>query len=530
MNMQPNWSRREFLRFFGGSLCASAATSISLDSFANPASTAIHSIVPTDRDALVIADGLQYRLLMAWGDVINGRGDKFGFNNDFLAWIPVQEDPDDSLLLVNHEYITNGYFLTPDDPEMKLLDDVEIERSEVGCSIVRIRKIRGEWQLVNDDAFNRRIDARTEIPIVSARPIQGRTYATGTLGNCAGGITPWKTFLTCEENYHYEVGEVDLRGGERKISMKSATGWDRFHDMPPEHYGWVVEVDPYIGHAKKHTSMGRFAHESATVVQAADGRCVVYTADDKAEECIYKFIADRPGSLDTGILYVADTDNGRWLPLDVRLNPALATMFSDQTELLIRTREAAHLAGGTKLDRPEDIEQDPVSGALYIALTKHSARPYGSILKIEEKDNDPLALEFSASTFLTGGDATGFACPDNIAFDPKGNLWFTSDISGLEQNKPPYTAFKNNGLFFVPMAGPQSGTVFQLASAPVHAEFTGPCFSQDGRHLFLAVQHPGEFSVDRDHLDSHWPDGGDALPRSGVVVISGGFLDAFSAI
>ena len=75
------------------------------------------------------------------------------------------------------------------------------------------------------------------------------------------------------------------------------------------------------------------------------------------------------------------------------------------------------------------------------------------------------------------------------------------------------------------MSGEDAGRVIQLGSAPVHAEFTGLCFSDDGRSLFLSVQHPGEYSKNIDHLESHWPDGGEALPKPSVIVIEGEFLN-----
>ena len=106
---------------------------------------------------------------------------------------------------------------------------------------------------------------------------------------------------------------------------------------------------------------------------------------------------------------------------------------------------------------------------------------YGSILKIVEDNNDHAALTFQSDTYLAGGEETGFACPDNMAFDLAGNLWFTSDISGSKMNKEPYKAFKNNGLFLVPRSGDQAGQVIQMASAPADAELTGPWFAPDGK-------------------------------------------------
>ncbi len=526
MNRSPYFSRREFVRFISGTTAGLLAGAPGLLAATN--NRQIPFIDPSDEDTVRLADGLGYQILISWGDQINSGGEKFGFNNDYIDYVPLENKQDDLLLWVNHESASIGYFPTPKEGDRKTREDVDLERTEVGGSILRLKKSSGQWNVVDNDRYNRRIDATTPIPFVAEGPIQGTTEAIGTFANCAGGRTPWNTILSCEENYHYYTGEVDL-SEERRYTMQPTVGWERFYDMTPEHFGWVVEIDPFTGSAKKHTSMGRFAHESATVVEAKDGRCVVYSGDDKTGQFVYKMVADEPGSLDRGALYAADTVNGEWLLLDYIANPKLHGHFRSQLDLLIRAREAAALAGATPLDRPEDIERDPASGAIFVTLTKNSGagRPFGSILKIEEDNNDPLQLSFRASTFLTGGERTGFACPDNLAFDKAGNLWFTSDIAGYDLNTPPYSSFKNNGLFIVPMRGEQAGQVIQVGSAPVHAEFTGIRFSIDGRSLFLSVQHPGEESPGIHDLRSHWPGGGSSLPRPSVIVIEGEFLDTF---
>ena len=112
-----------------------------------------------------------------------------------------------------------------------------------------------------------------------------------------------------------------------------------------------------------------------------------------------------------------------------------------------------------------------------------------------------------------------------MIFDRKGNLWVTTDISGKSMHQAPYTEFKNNGLFFIPMSGADAGKPFLVATAPRDAELTGPEFSPDGRTLFLSVQHPGELSPTPAQCTSHWPEGGNSLPRPAVVAISGPLLD-----
>ena len=78
-----------------------------------------------------------------------------------------------------------------------------------------------------------------------------------------------------------------------------------------------------------------------------------------------------------------------------------------------------------------------------------------------------------------------------------------------------------NSLFLVPRSGERAGELIRVATAPNDAEFTGPYFHPNGKHLFLSVQHPGETSSSLEDLASHWPEGGDSIPLSGVIVISG---------
>lgn len=530
-------SRREFLEFLGKS--AAAASLLTLSPLLNSCSTfetqrhtaralPFTPIAPSKEDQLKLANGFTFKRLLSWGDPIN-QTESFGTNNDYLAFFPLNTEGTDGILWVNHEGLLPLFISGAHRGISRTKEQVVKEQASVGGSLVRIKKdpVSGEWSFVQNDPYNRRLSAQTPIPIISERPIQGSKTAIGTFANCAGGVTPWGTVLTCEENYQHFYGEaVYDKNGKRQIEP-SKLGWEKFFNYPPEHYGWVVEVNPLTGDAKKLTSLGRFCHECATVRPASDGRVAVYTGDDGADLCLYKFISAKPGSLESGTLYVANLDEGSWIPLDFKTQKILQKNFKDQTDVLIRAREAAQLLGGTPLARPEDIEIDPVSGAVFVALTNNYSRDdyFGSILKIEEDQNDPLALKFKSSVFLTGGAESGMACPDNMIFDCKGNMWLTSDISGSLMNKPPYEKFQNNGLFYIPLSGENAGQIFQVASAPIDAELTGPWFSPDGKTLFLAVQHPGELSKSLDQLTSHWPDGGNAIPKSSVVAISGPALD-----
>ncbi len=500
----------------------------------------LEKLAASDLDDLVLTKGLDYHVVVKWGESINAI-DTFGFNNDFTCFILLDENnPNDGLLWVNHEYV-NPLFVSDfnyrdfDNPrEHRTKEQVDKEMYHVGGSIVRIQQKNGVWKVVENDPLNKRITAHTPIKLNWDTPIKGKSQVMGTNSNCSGGITPWKTILTCEENYDSYFGETEYDEQNNPKKRRSIYGWENYYDYPPEHYGWVVEVDPFTGKAQKHVALGRFAHECCTLYELEDKRIVAYSGDDANDEHLYKFVSSKPGSLKDGTLYVADTKNGKWLALDWETQPILKSRFTDQTEVLIRAREAAKLLGATPLNRPEDIEIDPISGNIFISLTNNKGKNdfHGSILKIEETNGAFDSLTFKASTYKAGGIESGFSCPDNLAFDFAGNLWITSDMSGSAMNKEgsTYMPFKNNSLFVIPRHGEAAGKVIRVASAPRDAEFTGPWFAPDGKTLFLSVQHPGEQSTDMDNLTSKWPFDEDQIPKPSVVAITGDLIEKMNKL
>ena len=528
-----------FLSKFGNPLHA-MTNELSRDQFRRLKRLAIKNLKATAEDDLVLTKHLDYHVIMRWGDKISDE-DTFGFNNDFTCFIPFDKsNPKDGLLWVNHEYVNplfvSGFnFRQYTDPlAHRTLGQVDQEMYNVGGSIVRIREENGQWKMVKNDPHNRRITAKTPMKLNWDHPIKGANSAIGTHSNCSGGITPWNTFITCEENYQDVFGETIYDQNNIPTKVPSAYGWERFYDYPPEHYGWVVEIAPKTGEAHKHVALGRFSHECCTLFELEDKRVVAYSGDDKNSEHLYKFISSEPGSLKEGTLYVADTVNGKWLSLDWEKQAILKSRFKDQTEVLIRVREAAKLLGATELNRPEDIEIDPVSGDVFISLTNNKVKGdyHGSILKIQETNGKMDSLDFTASTYMAGGEEKGFSCPDNLAFDFSGNLWITSDITGSAMNREdqPYMPFKNNSLFVIPRYGKNAGEVIRVASAPRDAELTGPWFSPDGKTLFLSVQHPGEQTADMSAPTSRWPFDKDGIPKPSVVAITGDLIEKMNLL
>jgi secreted PhoX family phosphatase len=410
---------------------------------------------------------------------------------------------------------------------------------------------------------------------VTSTDASGTTVA-GTLNNCAGGITPWGTFVTCEENFHQYFGNLgNLDASHPAIPVHERYGlpetaserrWEKFYDRfdltkepnEPFRFGWAVEIDPYDPQStpKKRTALGRFKHEGVTVGIAPDGRVALYMGDDERFDYVYKFVStgaynpnDRMANmdlLDDGVLYAAkfnDDGTGEWLPLVFGQGPLTeANGFTSQADVLIKTRLAADALGATKMDRPEDIEISPVNGRVYMALTNNTRRgkegypgvdaanpraenAWGHIIELTEDAGDYASTTFRWEIFILCGDPedestyfAGFpkekvsavANPDNLAFDPQGNLWISTDGQ-------PSSLAVNDGVFAVPVDGSNRGYLRQFFSAVPGAEAASLCFTPDGTTLFVSVQHPSEGGTFEQPLTT-WP-GTSAPPRPSIVAI-----------
>jgi len=507
-------NRRNFLQFIGVTgLSLTLTEQLKVYGMGSPRN--LPTLAPSLEDKFQTIEGINSEILISWGDKINST-ERFGFNNDFLALHPL--DKDRALLWVNHEYV-HPIFIKGDE---RTKENIDAERKEVGGSIIEIQKRDGSWKFNKDSALNRRLDSFTPIPFAWKAKIMNSDTAIGTLAGCAGGYTPWGTFLSAEENYDMFWGDRDRKGNK---TTKAWLQWDKFYPLPPEHYGWIVEITPKTGAAKKLVSLGRCAHECATVTKAKNQKIVAYTGDDAVNEHLYKFISDSENSLESGKLYVANLEKKVWMSLDINDQPILKKNFKDQTEIQIHVREAAKMLGATPLDRPEDIEIDPLTGNVFIALTNNKLKNnyHGSILKIIPENNDHGSLKFNFETFLTGGKENRFACPDNLLFDPLGNLWFTTDMPGSDIGKNHYEGLGNNSLFVFIRSGTYQGQILRLANAPRDAEITGPCFSPDFKTLFVSIQHPGEETTDVTRPTSTWPNG--KIPKPSVVCMNGPLLD-----
>lgn len=559
-------------------------------------------------ETIHVAQGHEAHVLVRWGDpVLPGapvfdpqaqtpaaQAMQFGYNNDFVGFLPdPQGRPDRGLLVVNHEY-TNPELMFPGIGPQRVKNGfpgmtrerVDIEMAAHGGSVIGIVREGGRWRLAPVPQA-RRITATT--PMLLSGPAAGDDLlktqddpegrnVLGMINNCAGGMTPWGTWLTCEENFNlYFMGKAEGHARERAFKRYGIPAgffaWGRYHDrfdiakVPNEanRFGWVVEIDPLdpASVPRKRTALGRFKHEGAGNVVNGDGRFVIYQGDDQKMDYVYRFVTARPYDpvnraanrdlLDEGTLSVAvfhPDGTGEWRPLTFGTAPLVPENgFTSQAQVLIETRLAADALRATKMDRPEDVEVNPRTGKVYVMLTSNDTRKedetnaanpraanvFGHIVEITPNGGDHAAPAFTWDILVKCGDPSvaevgatfsastsgygWFANPDNCAVDSQGRLWVATDGNSAKSTG------RTDGIWGVETEGDGRATAKRFFSVPVGAEMCGPYFTPDDTTFFVAVQHPGESEDGRlstfDDPSTRWPDFKDGTPpRPSVVTIT----------
>ncbi|SDS35966.1 PhoX family protein [Microlunatus soli] len=545
--------------------------------------------VPFETDAVTVPAGYTWNPILRWGDPLfhnspdfdpshpNAEAQElqFGYNNDYTDIIVTDRAGREGLLVCNHEYTNRDIMFEPTASDAEELEVIRTMIAAHGFSIVELERKakRRNWKYVRGAELNRRITGNTEFvfdgPAAGVALLQTAAdpegmFPHGTLGNCSGGTTPWGTILSGEENFNgyfkadpnavgsarYGLSDADTSYAFEKVDPRfDATTADYANE--PHRFGWVVEIDPSdpTSTPKKHTALGRFKHEAANVRVDDEGNVAVYMGDDERFDYLYKFVAKRKyveGArkhnlklLSEGDLYVAkftgeqrpDNANlgtGEWIALTENGESVVPGMSTE--EVLVFTRLAADKLGATPMDRPEDVEPNPITGKVYVACTNNTDRGVkagkpgpdaanprkankdGHIVELTEHKNQADATTFSWDLFLVCGDpddagtyfggydgpVAPISCPDNVAFDSKGNLWISTDGA-------PSALKLADGLFRVPLTGDERGKVAQFLAVPNQAETCGPVIHDADGSVFVAVQHPGE-DGSWDDQQSYFPD------------------------
>jgi len=333
-------------------------------------------------DAIRVAAGYSAAVIYATGDTLStavpeyvGDGSELdysrraGDHHDGIHWfglnvaadMPDRTSSNRGLLAVNHENISGtAQFLHPQGetnlsaaagprPESEVVKEIDAH----GISIVEMRKVGDQFTRQVGSRYNRRVTGRTVMEI--AGPARGTPYvrtqfsptgllSRGTLNNCGHGVTPWGTYLGCEENwagyFKRNAGDNTLRSQRENTQLlrnglrpnaegfahrrwasvvpavPGSTEYSRFNcsvlgatatdDFRNEHntFGYIVEVDPYdpLSRPKKRTAMGRRANEGAWSSLPRAGRPIAfYIGCDSRNEYVYKYVSE-----------------ANWNPLDAR--------------------------------------------------------------------------------------------------------------------------------------------------------------------------------------------------------------------
>ena len=397
---------------------------------------------PDPARILDLPEGFSYRVLSSAGETMDD-----GFlAPDHFDGMGCLELPDGRLALMrNHE-------LDPDE-------------SRLGPSGGRPEL---EARLSGVPAFDRRPDGRVlpgGVTTLIVNPKTGemeRQYLSlaGTLVNCAGGVTPWGAWLTCEET---------MISAPRTLSSH---GW--IFEVPATAEGPVTPV-PLV-------AMGRFRHEAAAV---DPGTGVVYLTEDRDDGLLYRFLPRTPGRLADGgrlqaLVLEGGTDSRNWRRADMSVGETRSVGWIDldgveapADDLRIR----GHAAGAALFARGEGVHLGPRPGGgseIFFSCTSGGSRRLGQIFRLvpgAEGGGDVIQL------FVEPTDPRVMDYGDNLVVAPWGHLVVCEDRVGLRLNH-------------LKGVTPE-GRVYTLARLHMRTELAGACFSPDGRTLFVNAYSPG---------------------------------------
>jgi uncharacterized protein len=271
-----------------------------------------------------------------------------------------------------------------------------------------------------------------------------RHYASlsGTYRNCAGGLTPWDSWITCEENTSTPL--TNTPGNSTNVSQRHGYNFE----VPATATAPVKPV-PLV-------AMGRFNHE-AVAVDPKTG--IVYQTEDRGDGLFYRFIPKQPGKLSAGgTLQALKFKNGtQFTQTDFPRHKLFAVEWvtiEDPDPVADTVRREGFAKGAAQFSRGEGIWYG--KNEFYFCATGGGTAGLGQVWRyLPKTDQIELFVESESVDQLDG--------PDNIVVSPFGDLIICED-----------------------------GSLYRLARNAINdREFAGACFSPDGKTLFVNIQTPG---------------------------------------
>lgn len=417
------------------------------------------TVAPDPAGLLDLAPGLSYAVLSRVGQEMSDGLLEPGAH-DGMAAFPIEGDASHCLLVRNHELGANSAV------------------SAFGADLSRVSRIAKER--IYDVAPNGKPFAGgTTTALVNLKSMKverSHLSLAGTAVNCAGGSTPWGSWLSCEE--------TDIVAGE---TASKSHGF--IFEVPAAATG---PVDPVPLKA-----MGRFDHEAAAVDPATG---IVYLTEDTGDSLFYRFLPAARGELAKGgrlqalaLVEQAGADTRNWTKeqggdpaLRMVQNRRYATRWIDMSDveapdgdLRLRGRKA----GAAIFARGEGLAFALEAGgpAVYFTCTSGGAVRIGQIWRYVPSRHEGTSREVDApgyvELFVESTGEQEFEKCDNIVASPRGELIVCEDGGGDN---------------YVRAISPD-GLIYPLArSAGVEkSELCGACFSPDGSTLFVNIQRPG---------------------------------------
>ncbi len=443
-------SRRGFLQQTSGAIAIGFAGLHTL--FANPASgkgsggfivDRYGDLIPDPDGILDLPQEFAYRVFSRMGDLMDD-GLLVPGNHDGMAAFP---GPDGKTILVrNHELSANEIYESPFGTGNELVSQVPREKMyDPG-----LPDIGGTTTLIYDTRTG-----TLENHYLSL---------AGTMRNCAGGPTPWNSWVTCEETV-----------------QRAVDGHEKDHgynfDVPADATGLVNPV-PLI-------DMGRLYHEAIAVDPK---NWIVYQTEDRSDGLIYRFIPNQPGNLAAGgrlqalaIRDMPSVDTRNWVNQIIHVGQIVNVTWIDINNVESPEDDLRHQGfsnGAAMFARGEGMWYG--NGAIYFACTNGGAIRTGQIWRYFPSQFEGTTAEDihpgQLDLFIEPNNSNLLENADNVTIAPWGDLILCEDGIGVQ---------------FLVGVTPE-GNLYKFGKNSLNdSEFAGVTFSPDGTTLFVNVQNPG---------------------------------------
>lgn len=451
-------SRRYFFALAGASAAGTVLASPLKNLYARQArgesvrGTGYGALKPDPNGLLDLPPGFQYRAFSRTGEIMSD-GNPVPADHDGMAAFP---GPGRSTILVrNHE-------LSPD----------EVKKPQAVAS--------------PEQTYDSLCRGGTTTLVVGQNRELLKSFVSlaGTYRNCAGGPTPWGSWISCEENTSTPEGNKfidDPQNANRPIpdptNVSKRHGYN--FEVPASAEIGVVSPIPLV-------AMGRFNHE-AVAVDPRTG--VVYQTEDRADGLFYRFIPNQRGHLQAGglleALKIKDMPQAitktnipvgkkfevEWVRIDNVDPPNDGEPAAGEDVTQYGTRYQGFVKGAAQFTRGEGIAYD--NGEFFFNCTDGGEKELGQVWRyIPDVSQSGGTLEL----FVEPNDQSALDGPDNIVVSPFGDLIICEDGEGEQ--------------FVVGVT--QDGELYDLARNALNdSEFAGACFSPDGGTMFVNIQNPG---------------------------------------